>query len=372
MLGLCFMASASATALTFDMLRLSPAPSRPQSARKSPRDFPAHILGDVHLPNSADRAIGGAVSAGLNPIIDAKGNIPPAMLAGIETLVGGGAAAALGFNAQGAATAAQNEMLNNYLNHVQTANFVASLKSCAPSDTACISQVTASYQSISTQQQRDAQNCNTVMGCATIKNDTLSGYGISASDAQSYCQGNATCMVFATGLANQDVAAKSIATTNWNDVSIAVYMQNAQQALISSRFSPATAAVLSAATPLDAAGATQAITGSSASSGPKVPQNLLPFTNPPQAPVIPSDWVSRPGRTPGSIIYCPPGTDPSVAGSTYIRVMSPGHTPVPGLENGYWTSAVNGQSIPLTDRRGRPKGILIFIFPLTLCRRLGN
>ncbi|MGN4077393.1 hypothetical protein [Burkholderia gladioli] len=47
------------------------------------------------------------------------------MLAGIETLVGGGAAAALGFNAQGAATA--------------------------------------------------AQNCNTAAGCATIKNDTLSG-----------------------------------------------------------------------------------------------------------------------------------------------------------------------------------------------------
>ncbi|WP_238145825.1 filamentous hemagglutinin N-terminal domain-containing protein [Burkholderia gladioli] len=301
----------------------------------------------------AGGAIGGAISAGLNPIIDANGNIPPAMLAGIETLVGGGAAAALGFNAQGAATAAQNETLNNYLNHVQTANFVASLKSCAPGDTACISQVTASYQSISTQQQRDAQNCNTVMGCATIKNDTLSGYGISASDAQSYCQGNVTCMVFATGLANQDVAAKSIATTNWNDVSNAVYMQNAQQALISSGFSPATAAVLSAATPLDAAGATQAITGSSASSGPKVPQNLLPFTNPPQAPVIPSDWVSRPGRTPGSIIYYPPGTDPSVAGSTYIRVMPPGHTPVPGLENGYWTSVVNGQ--PINPANGSPR-----------------
>ncbi|WP_186091008.1 hypothetical protein [Burkholderia gladioli] len=47
------------------------------------------------------------------------------MLAGIETLVGGGAAAALGFNAQGAATA--------------------------------------------------VQNCNTVAGCATIKDDTLSG-----------------------------------------------------------------------------------------------------------------------------------------------------------------------------------------------------
>ncbi|MBJ9673106.1 DUF637 domain-containing protein [Burkholderia gladioli] len=66
----------------------------------------------------AGGAIGGAISAGLNPIIDANGNIPPAMLAGIETLVGGGAAAALGFNAQGAATAAQNETLNNWLNHV--------------------------------------------------------------------------------------------------------------------------------------------------------------------------------------------------------------------------------------------------------------
>lgn len=73
----------------------------------------------------------------------------------------------------------------------------------------------------------------------------------------------------------------------------------------------------------------------------------------PQAPVIPSDWVSRPGRTPGSIIYYPPGTDPSVAGSTYIRVMPPGHTPVLGLENGYWTSVVNGQ--PINPANGSPR-----------------
>ncbi|MGN4195268.1 DUF6862 domain-containing protein, partial [Burkholderia gladioli] len=60
----------------------------------------------------------GAVSAGLNPIIDANGNIPPAVLTAIETLVSGSVAGSLGFNVQGAVTAAQNETLNNWLNHV--------------------------------------------------------------------------------------------------------------------------------------------------------------------------------------------------------------------------------------------------------------
>ncbi|OJA61586.1 hypothetical protein BGV68_04550 [Burkholderia ubonensis] len=240
----------------------------------SPSD-PAYVLAHAVLGcassaaqgnGCAGGAIGGAISAGLNPIIDANGNIPPAALMSIETVVSGSVAGALGFNVQGAMTAAQNETLNNYLNHVQTANLVASLKSCAPGDTACINHVTASYQSISQQQQQQAKNCSSVTDCATIKNDTLSGYGISASDAQSYCQGSANCVSFLTGLGNQDVAAKSIATTNWNDISNAVYMQNAQQALVSSGFSPTTAAVLSAATPQDAAGATEALTGSGSSS----------------------------------------------------------------------------------------------------------
>ncbi|TCW85641.1 adhesin [Burkholderia sp. SRS-46] len=67
----------------------------------------------------ASGAIGGAASAALNSRIDGLlgGNAPPAVLAGIETLVGGGLAGALGFNAQGGATAAQNETLNNYLDH---------------------------------------------------------------------------------------------------------------------------------------------------------------------------------------------------------------------------------------------------------------
>jgi filamentous hemagglutinin len=66
----------------------------------------------------ASGALGGAISAGLNPIIDANGNIAPGVLAGIETALSGGAAAALGLNMQAAATAAQNETLNNWLNHV--------------------------------------------------------------------------------------------------------------------------------------------------------------------------------------------------------------------------------------------------------------
>jgi hypothetical protein len=66
----------------------------------------------------ASGAIGGAASAALNPVIDANGTISPAVLVGIETLLGAGIAGALGYNVQGAATAAQNETLNNWLNHV--------------------------------------------------------------------------------------------------------------------------------------------------------------------------------------------------------------------------------------------------------------
>ncbi|MGY4494892.1 two-partner secretion domain-containing protein [Pseudomonas sp. TE3610] len=91
----------------------------------------------------------------------------------------------------------------------------------------------------------------------------------------------------------------------------------------------------------------------STNKGPKVPQNLQAFSNPPQGPVIPSDWISRPGKTPGSTIYYPPGTEPSDKGSTYIRLMPAGSTPVPGLENGYWISVKNGQPInPATGGTG--------------------
>ena len=87
--------------------------------------------------------------------------------------------------------------------------------------------------------------------------------------------------------------------------------------------------------------------------GPKVPPKLEAFTNPPQSPVIPLTWTSKPGKTLGSTIYFPPGTDPSAPGSTYIRLMPAGSTPVPGLENGYWISVKNGQPInPATGGTG--------------------
>ncbi|MCQ4390098.1 hypothetical protein [Enterobacter roggenkampii] len=86
---------------------------------------------------------------------------------------------------------------------------------------------------------------------------------------------------------------------------------------------------------------------------PKIPSNLQPFTNPAQGPVIPKGWVSKLGRTPGSTIYYPPNTDPSNPGSTYIRVMPSGSTPIPGLENGYWIFVKNGQPInPATGGTG--------------------
>ncbi|WP_271125273.1 VENN motif pre-toxin domain-containing protein [Dryocola boscaweniae] len=93
--------------------------------------------------------------------------------------------------------------------------------------------------------------------------------------------------------------------------------------------------------------------GMSKASIPKVPPKLQALTNPAQGPVIPQGWVSKPGRTPGSTIYYPPNTDPGSPGSTYIRVMPPGSTPVPGLENGYWISIKNGQPInPATGGTG--------------------
>jgi filamentous hemagglutinin len=300
----------------------------------------------------AGGAIGGAVGAFLNPNIDPNGSIPAPLENAFTTIASTLIAGALGANVQGAAMAAQNETQNNYLNHLQTDNLKASLQACAPGDTACVNRTMSDYQSVSGDQQQLARNCDSVTACANVKNDSLSGYGISVSDAQTACQGEAACVNFLTGLGNDAFNAKVSATLRWGDILNSTYVENMRQSLLSSGYSPTTAAVLSAATPQDVAGATESIGGTSGSGGPKVPKNVQPFTNPPQAPVIPSGWVSQPGRTPGSIIFYPPGTDPSAGGSTYIRVMPPGSTPVPGLENGYWTSVVNGQ--PINPANGSP------------------
>ncbi|EEE02316.1 two-partner secretion domain-containing protein [Burkholderia multivorans] len=65
----------------------------------------------------AGGAIGAAMSATLNSSIDANGTLPAPVLTAIDTLVTGSVAGALGFNVQGAVTAAQNETLNNWLSH---------------------------------------------------------------------------------------------------------------------------------------------------------------------------------------------------------------------------------------------------------------
>jgi filamentous hemagglutinin len=54
----------------------------------------------------------------LNSTVDANGNIPAPLDVAMTTLVGGLLAGAAGANAQGAATAAENETLNNWLNHL--------------------------------------------------------------------------------------------------------------------------------------------------------------------------------------------------------------------------------------------------------------
>lgn len=64
-------------------------------------------------------AIGGAAGAFLNTTLDANGNIPAPLDVAMTTMVGGLLAGVAGANAQGAATAAENETLNNWLSHVR-------------------------------------------------------------------------------------------------------------------------------------------------------------------------------------------------------------------------------------------------------------
>jgi hypothetical protein len=83
------------------------------------------------------------------------------------------------------------------------------------------------------------------------------------------------------------------------------------------------------------------------------PQDSQPITNPPQpAPDIPEGWQSSPSRSGGGTVYYPPGQSPN--GPESIRVMPPGSSPVPGLENGYWVQTKNNQ--PINPATGKPGG----------------
>ncbi|APA89441.1 hypothetical protein BJG93_28465 (plasmid) [Paraburkholderia sprentiae WSM5005] len=198
------------------------------------------------------------------------------MLVAISMLAGGGLAGALGYNAQGAATAAENETLNNYLNHWQVQSLLTTLKGCAQGDTSCVSQTVANYQSISTQQQQAAQNCNSTSDCQQVQYDAMQSGGVSEADIEAAWQGGTKCTQFMESLANQASSAKSIATSNWNSVSNAVAQQNQYQAMLASSGSSTWATMFAAISPLDVSGAVDGITGL----GSRAPNNLVSFSLP--------------------------------------------------------------------------------------------
>jgi filamentous hemagglutinin len=101
-----------------------------------------------------------------------------------------------------------------------------------------------------------------------------------------------------------------------------------------------------------------------AKSGAKTPKHLEKIVNPAQAPIIPKDWVSRPGKKGGEIFF-PLGTDP--AKGEHIRIMPPGSSPVPELnENGYWRwQNAGGQAMdPATGKPGKGMGDTHIPLPL--------
>ncbi|ODC03035.1 hypothetical protein BFW38_05215 [Terasakiispira papahanaumokuakeensis] len=90
--------------------------------------------------------------------------------------------------------------------------------------------------------------------------------------------------------------------------------------------------------------------GGAATTGAKSPKSVESITNPEQAPVILSDWVSKPGRNGGEVYY-PEGTNP--ANGEHIRVMPPGSSPVEEYENGYWRWQ-NSNKQPMDPSTGKP------------------
>jgi len=75
----------------------------------------------------AGGAIGAAASTITNEVIDPTGNMPSIVETAIATAVGGLAAGIAGANVQGGLTAAENETVNNWLNHIPPSASVVSL-----------------------------------------------------------------------------------------------------------------------------------------------------------------------------------------------------------------------------------------------------
>ena len=114
--------------------------------------------------------MGGAAGAFLNMTLDANGNIPAPLDVAMTTMVGGLLAGAVGANAQGAATAAENETLNNWLNHVRPGPMTLSEQeqadsagaTCSSTGDAKACSTSKSLQALS--QQRDADLANACAG----------------------------------------------------------------------------------------------------------------------------------------------------------------------------------------------------------------
>ncbi len=345
----------------------------------------------------AGGAIGGAAGALMNTTLDANGNIPAPLDVAMTTMVGGLLAGAVGANAQGAATAAQNETLNNWLNHLPPKPMSLSqadryqqaaatgdgstqdkLAALSAQNDQNLAQACANGPSAGCQVQiQAAQAGGNVVTMKPLGNgqyftyaNPLSGMTGPENFPFSYANGpQITALPDGPSLGAATLT--TMVGSPWAGASAgAVYLLGGSNtsAYYAAQFGasldgigaglagfqmPEAPQPTSLASVGRGAGAGANDPEAAMSGSPKVPSNLQPFTNPEQSPVIPSDWLSRPGRTPGSTIYYPPGTDPSAQGSTYIRVMPPGSTPVPGLENGYWLSILNGQPInPATGGTG--------------------
>ncbi|MGN6317221.1 DUF6862 domain-containing protein [Trinickia sp.] len=106
----------------------------------------------------------------MNTTLDANGNIPAPLDVAMTTLAGGLLAGAVGANAQGAATAAENETLNNWLSHVRPGPMTLSEQeladstgaTCSSTGDATACSTSKSLQALS--QQRDADLASACAG----------------------------------------------------------------------------------------------------------------------------------------------------------------------------------------------------------------
>ncbi|SCK34240.1 filamentous hemagglutinin [Variovorax sp. HW608] len=273
---------------------------------------------------------------------DEEGNVKPGAveMAGMFAAL---AAAITGADAQGIAlaqAAGANAAANNALSLRGTSKLVADLRACS-GGTGNTCDVNQMRQDAASDAAKQAERIDSACGGSGSNLSQCMQLGNNAST-------NLEQLMWASTYADTPEKKALVNELMWQQVDDITKLRDSLSGVVQA------AGVVDRMTAvLVGAGPTIGVAIGGAIGSPKVPSTLQPFTNPPQAPVIPSDWVSLPGRTPGSTIYYPPGTNPNAPGSTYIRVMPPGATPVLGLQDGYWISVKNGQPInPSTGGTG--------------------